>query len=104
MQKLFVSQPMNGKTKDEILSVREHLIEVAERIMEKKFDVIDSLILDAPDDANALWYLGESLKRMSNADFVIFARNWEKYRGCRLEHQAAQTYSLGMIYETVWEE
>lgn len=75
MRKLFISQPMNGKTEEEILFEREILIQMAEERIGESFDVINSFIEDAPKDANALWYLGESLKLMSNADVVIFAEN-----------------------------
>ena len=37
MKKLFISQPMRGKTDEEILAVREKAIESAERNFGEKF-------------------------------------------------------------------
>lgn len=45
MKKLFISQPMNGKTNTEILEEREKAIKSAERNLEEKVEVIDSFFL-----------------------------------------------------------
>lgn len=94
---LFISQPMNGRTFDQIMEERKRLIKKAEEIFEEEFEVINSIIFDAPENVNALWYLGESLKRMSYADVVIFAKDWDKYRGCIIERSAATAYGLTVI-------
>ena len=41
MKKLFISQPMNGKTNEEILAVREKAIKSAERNIGEPVEVID---------------------------------------------------------------
>ena len=99
MKKLFISQPMNGKTNDEILAVRNRAIESAERELGEKVEVIDSLFKDAPHEAKPLWFLGESLKLLSEADVVFFAKGWEKARGCRIENQCAIDYGIDLIIE-----
>lgn len=100
MRKLFISQPMNGKTEEYIKNERQHLIETTEKVYEEKFEVIDSYIENAPENANSLWYLGESLKLMSQADVVVFAKDWELYRGCKIEHQAAIDYGISDVIES----
>ncbi len=99
MKKLFISQPMNGKTNDEILAVRNKAIESAERELGEKVEVIDSFFKDAPHEAKPLWFLGESLKLLSEADVVFFAKGWEKARGCRIENQCAIDYDIDLIIE-----
>nr|DAR17720.1 MAG TPA: hypothetical protein [Caudoviricetes sp.] len=42
MKKLFISQPMRGKTDEEILSVREKAIRSAEKQIGEPVEVIDS--------------------------------------------------------------
>lgn len=91
---------MSGKTEEHIKKERHHLIEVAEKAFEEKFEVIDSIIKDVPGNANDLWYLGESLKLMSQADVIIFSENWKNFRGCRIEHQAALDYKVADIIES----
>ena len=97
MNKLFISQPMRGKTDEEILAVRATAIESAERNLGEKVEVIDSFFQNAPVDANPLWYLAKSLELMSNADLVYFAKDWEKYRGCRIENTCALEYGIDVI-------
>ena len=103
MKKLFISQPMRGKTNEEILAVREKAIESAERNLGEKVEVIDSFFKDAPVDANPLWYLAKSLELLSTADVACFAKDWEKYRGCRIENTCAVEYGIDVIedYKTI---
>lgn len=99
MKKLFISQPTNGKTNDEILSVREKAIKSAERELGEPVEVIDSFFKDAPHEARPLWFLGKSLELLSTADVVYFAKGWENARGCRIENQCAIEYGIELIIE-----
>lgn len=99
MKRLFISQPMRGKTDEEILAVRAKAIESAERNIGEKVEVIDSFFQNAPAAANPLWYLGESLKLMSTADVVYFAKGWEEARGCRIENTCALEYGIELVIE-----
>lgn len=42
MKKLFISQPMKGKTDEEILKERETAIKQAEELLKEPVEVIDS--------------------------------------------------------------
>lgn len=42
MKRLFISQPMNDKTKEEVLEERENAVKRAEEILGEKVEVIDS--------------------------------------------------------------
>lgn len=95
--KLFISQPMRGKTKEEILATREKAIESAFRHFEEKPEIIDSYFENAPGDANPLWYLGKSLELLSTADVAYFAKGWEEARGCRIENTCAIEYGITVI-------
>lgn len=97
MKRLFISQPMNGKTDEEILSVREKAIKSATNLLGEEVEVIDSFFKDAPSDAKPLWYLGKSLELLSTADVVYFAKDWDKYRGCRIENTCAIEYGITVI-------
>ena len=99
MKRLFISQPMRGKTNEEILAVRAKAIESAERNLGEKVEVIDSFFKDAPVDAKPLWYLAKSIELLATADVVYFAKDWEKYRGCRLENICAVDYGIDLIIE-----
>lgn len=97
MKKLFISQPMKGKTDEEILKEREKAIKSAERQVGEPVEVIDSFFQDAPVDAKPLWYLGESLKLLAEADVAYFAKGWDKARGCKIENTCAIEYGIPVI-------
>lgn len=99
MKKLFISQPMNGKTNDEILAVREKAIASAKRELGEEVEVIDSFFNDAPVDAKPLWYLAKSLELLSTADVAFFAKGWEEARGCRIENTCAIEYGIELVIE-----
>lgn len=97
MKKLFISQPMRGKTDEEILAERKKAIESAERNLGEPVEVIDSFFQNAPADARPLWFLGKSLELLSTADIACFAKGWEDARGCRIENQCAIEYGIEVI-------
>lgn len=99
MKKLFISQPMNGKTDEEILEVRAKAIESAERELGEKVEVIDSFFQNAPVEAKPLWFLGKSLELLSTADVAYFTKGWEEARGCKIENQCAIEYGIDLIIE-----
>lgn len=97
MKKLFISQPMKDKTDAEILAVREQAIQSAKNLFGEDVEVIDSFFQDALHDAKPLWFLAKSLELLATADVVYFAKNWEKYRGCRIENTCAIEYGITVI-------
>lgn len=99
MVKVFISQPMKGKTDEEILAVREKAIaSVKEKIAGgEEVLVIDSFLQGAPADARPLWFLGKSLELLSTADVAYFAKGWENARGCRIENTCAIEYGIDVI-------
>ena len=97
MKKLFISQPMNGKTDEENKSEREIEIKKAKEIIGEEVEVIDSFFESAPHDARPLWFLGKSLELLSTADVAYFAKGWEDARGCKIEHECAVQYGINRI-------
>ena len=97
MKKLFISQPMKGKTNVEIKKEREDAIRCAREMMSDEVEAIDSFFENAPAEAKPLWYLGESLKLLSIADVAYFATGWKEARGCKIEHTCAQQYGINII-------
>ena len=87
MKKLFISQPMKGKTDEEILKEREKAIASAKRnfVEDEEIEVIDSFFQSAPADARPLWFLGKSLELLSTADIAYFAKGWETQEAAALK-------------------
>lgn len=97
MKKLFISQPMNGKSDEEILREREEAVKRAKEVCGEEVEVIDSFFQSAPVDARPLWFLGKSLELLSTADVAYFAPGREDARGCKIEHLCAVEYGLDRI-------
>lgn len=97
MKRLFISQPMKGKTDEEILKEREAAIAKAKETCGEEVEVIDSFFQSAPADARPLWFLGKSLELLSTADIVYFAPGWKDARGCKIEHTCALEYGIAVL-------
>lgn len=98
MKKLFISQPMRGKTKQEIVMERQVAYRKAVAILGEDVEVIDSYFKDFKEDAKPLHYLSKSIEYLAEADIVYFASGWEYARGCKIEHTCAVKYGLKVIY------
>ena len=103
MKKVFISQPMNGLSDLQIKQDKERVIEglYNEGYKPDEIVVIDSFIEEtAPDNVNSgLWYLGKSLKLLSDADIAVFAKGWRNARGCQIEFKCAKEYGISYICE-----
>ena len=98
-RKLFVSQPMRGKTKEAIKEERKIAVSAAEKFLGEKLDVIDSILKDhVPHEP--IKALGKSIILMGDADVVCFADGWKMARGCQVEKEVAESYGLLSIEVT----
>ena len=102
----MLSQPMAGKTEEEIVAVREKA--VAE-LTSRGYEVVNTLFTDEWYSREnmenrgvvqiPLCFLAKSLENMSLCHAAYFCKGWEKARGCKIEHDAAVAYGLEIIYE-----
>ena len=98
MRKVFISQPMRGKTDEEILAERDEAIEKVKQIYDgEEIEIIDSFLKEAPADATPLWYLGDSIVLLSKADVVYFCNGWETACGCVIEYMCAKMYGIDIM-------
>lgn len=97
MKRIFISQPMRGKTDTEILKERVFAIAKAQVLIGEQFEVIDTFYTDFHPNANPLEYLARSIKDLATADIAIFIGDWKNYRGCRIEHLCAVEYGIDII-------
>lgn len=97
MIKVFISQPMRDKTDEEIKAERNEIKKHLEYIYNERIHVIDSFFECAPHDAKPLWFLGKSIQLLADADVAYFAKDWEKYRGCCIEHICAKEYGIEIV-------
>ena len=102
----MISQPMAGKTDEEIKATREKAIAT---LKEKGYEIINTLFTDEWYNSEKmrergvtqipLCFLATSLTNMSLCHAAYFCKGWENARGCCIEHDAAVEYGLDIIYE-----
>lgn len=104
--KAMLSQPMAGKSEEEIIATRERAIKALES---KGYEIVNTLFTDewySQENMEKrgvvqipLCFLAKSLENMSLCHAAYFCKGWEKARGCRIEHEAAKAYGLTVLYE-----
>lgn len=97
MKKLFVSVPMKGRTEEEIKASIQKMKKIAEIYEGEELELIDSYIEDNPpkdSKEEAVWYLGESLKKLAQADVFIGIDEAYDWNGCYIERDTAQRYGI----------
>ena len=107
MKKIMISQPMRGKTEEEILAqkakaenvCKELGYEVENTFFNDEWAKTDKLEEDGVVQI-PLHFLALALRHMALCDAVYFCQGWENYRGCKIEHDAAIAYGRRVIYET----
>ena len=100
--KVFISQPMKDKSKEEILAEREGAVcYLKEKYPNEDIEILDSYFTDEPpqDNNRSLHFLGKSLELLACADVAYFIQGWNRYRGCKLEHMAAVNYGIKTLEE-----
>lgn len=105
MKKAMLSQPMSGKTSEEIIKTREKAVKYLE---EHGYEVVNTLFTDewySKENMETrgvvqipLCFLAKSIENMSLCHTAYFCPGWENARGCKIEHDAAVAYGLEVIY------
>ena len=104
VKKAMISQPMAGKTDEEIAATRD--LAVA-KLRQMGYEVVNTLFTDewysdkAMEERGVvqvpLCYLSQSLGKMAECDAVYLCDGWENARGCKVERAAAVAYDLELI-------
>ena len=96
MARIFISMPMREKSHEEIIRERERLLELAGEYLSEPVKLIENFL---SEEVSALECLGENIKRMSEADYVLFAEGYENARGCKIELACAGKYDKKILLE-----
>ena len=100
MIKVFISQPMANKTEVEILRERERAVKrIKKRFDDDDIEIVDNSYFGMSGSDHPLASLGKSLIALSTADVAYFVKDFEKYRGCKIENMAAIAYGIEVIEE-----
>lgn len=92
--KIFISQPMRGRSNQEIRTERTEMMAAVKR------QYGDAEELDTFFDTHVwgpLMCLAKSIEALSQADAAVFAPGWENARGCGIEHQCCVDYGVPVL-------
>ena len=105
-KKAMLSQPMAGRTEQEIIATRDRAIAELER---RGYEIVNTLFTDEWYSQEKmtergvvqipLCFLAKSLENMSRCHAAFFCLGWQNARGCRIEYDAAVAYGLEVIEE-----
>ena len=103
----MLSQPMAGKTEEEIREARERAISVLEA---KGYEIVNTLFTDEWYSQESmkergvvqipLCFLAKSLENMSLCHAAFFCKGWERARGCR-RARGCKAYGLEILYRGI---
>lgn len=95
--KIFISQPMNGKTYRQILADREEIIDKLHTLwVDTDIEVLNTVYEDISEH-NSIWYLGLAIQALSNANVAVFSHGWQSARGCQIEYKCAAEYEIPIL-------
>lgn len=95
--KIFISQPMKGKTDEEIIEARAVAVEYLRLKYGSDVEILNSFFQGEPVTVNPLKCLAESIRILADADAAFFCRGWMTARGCLIEHQCAESYGIKVV-------
>lgn len=93
MKKVFLSQPMDGLTHEEIIETRNEMI----KYVQSKFSTEEFIIINSYHEdnlGNPLQMLIKSLNDLSTADLAIFHPDYNNFGDCKIEYDCANEYDI----------
>lgn len=98
--KIFISQPMNGLTEEQIKDKRDFAIRQIElKYPDKNIEILESYFNDF--NGSPIEFLAESLKVLAKADMAVFMKGYNKARGCIVEHEVCKQYNIPRTYMNI---
>lgn len=104
-KKIFISQPMHGKSKSDILMDRARILDALKDqigIPIESVEIVNNYEhKDVPLNAGRFWHLGKSIQQLEteNVDFIVFPddKTIAATRGCQIEKEIARQYNIPFI-------
>lgn len=90
--KVMISQPMRGKTNEQIRIEREKVVKQLESEGHEVIDTIIDDFIEGEGNDYAIRCLAKSIEFIASVDAVVFMPGYMDARGCRIERQVAFEY------------
>ena len=96
--RVFISQPMAGLSKEEIMKIRKETINYLYKKNNGPCEIIGWVDESAPNvNHSSVWYLAKSIELLSTVDAAYFCDGWQAARGCCIEHEVCDLYKIPII-------
>lgn len=96
--RVFISQPMSGKTSEKIRAERDGAKNLLRRFYyDYLLEFIESFNPSALGDDKPIEELGKCISLMQDADVIYFAKGYEESRGCAVEFETASKYGKRIL-------
>jgi hypothetical protein len=100
MKKVIISQPMRGKSEEQI---REERAKLVRELTENGYEVVDTVFPDFFEGGNIpVKYLAKSIEAIADVDCVYFMDGWDNARGCRIEFQVCLCYGIEIFMSEMY--
>lgn len=90
--KIYISQPMHGRSNEEIEQERNDIMSIAKDEFGEEAREIASFFKNSTFSSIEL--LGMGISMMAKADKVYFTPGWEDTYRCRVEHYICENYDV----------
>ena len=97
IQRIYISMNEQDMFEDEKAKRREALLELAGEYLRQPVEAITKY--DADVKQSELKQLGESIKRMADADYILFSGDWRSDRRNKIEMACALAYEKQILLE-----
>lgn len=106
--RVFISQPMNGLTDEEIIANRNVAIEEIKELYQfydrnNELEIVSTTYIRdgeiLPEDASRIWYLGRAIQMLDSVDVLYMCNGWEDSHGCKVEKCVAHEYNISIHYQ-----
>lgn len=96
--KVFISQPMADRMPEEIEAERAEIMQMVAKEYSDENPVEIASYFGPNNNFKPLECLGLAIQMMERADLVVFASDWMKERGCKIEHECAEKYGKEIMH------
>ena len=97
--KVYISQPMRGRSKEEILDERDKGMQVI-RVYYPDAEFLNNYFEDynTSNGMSPMMYFAECAKLMAQADLIVFLPMYLGAGGCEVEDHIAEVYHIPRMY------
>lgn len=102
--KVFLCLPMSGRTEEDILKEINEMKEASIHYFQDKHPDCEIVYIanyrpeSEEESNNPVFLLGRGIMTlMAQANVCLFSKNWKDSKGCKIEHDIAETYKIDIM-------